>query len=567
MIFNTIKSAVDFYAHIPRYREIFHILFKYGLADVLKLVALQKFLKIEDAQLPVRKSEILNKPLPERFRLSLEELGPTFVKFGQILSSRRDLITDEYFEQLSRLQDEVPSFPSKDARKIIEHELNRSIEDVFAVFEDEPIGAASMAQVHKGILKDGTTVAVKVQRPDIEKTIELDIAILIDLAKFVEKHVPESGGLNPVGVVEEFSKTLIKELDFNNEAQNVERFTRQFEDNSDIKAPLVFREISSPRVLVMEFITGWRIDDVDILRKHKVDPVALAQKVTNLIYMQVFDFGFFHGDPHPGNMTVMAGGVIGLYDFGMMGDFTPEFRESIALMIAGLAEKDHQQTMRSILEMSDEGIASNQQQMLADVENFSNEHLNQPLKDINLGFVLNQLLELLRKNKLRMKASFYLGIKALAQVEAIGRSLDPDLNFIVLGEPYAKKVIQNKYSPKEVLQLLRHLFGETVDFLKVFPHDFRTFYEGLKRGRYSIPMEHKFDPEGFEPLRKTLDSVANRLTNAILSASVLICSSIIVLSHIPPRFHGISVIGALGVCFGMFMCVRLVFSIWKHGGL
>ncbi|MEO8206112.1 MAG: AarF/ABC1/UbiB kinase family protein [Chthoniobacterales bacterium] len=567
MIFNTIKSAVDFYAHIPRYREIFHILFKYGLADVLKLVALQKFLKIEDAQLPIRKSEILNKPLPERFRLSLEELGPTFVKFGQILSSRRDLITDEYFEQLSRLQDEVPPFPSKDARKIIEHELNKPLDEIFAVFEDEPIGAASMAQVHKALLKDGTTVAVKVQRPDIEKTIELDIAILVDLAKFVEKHVPESGGLNPVGVVEEFSKTLMKELDFNNEAQNVERFTRQFEDNPDIKAPLVFREASSPRVLTMEFITGWRIDDVDLLRKKKVDTVELAEKITNLIYMQVFDFGFFHGDPHPGNMTVLPGGVIGLYDFGMMGDFTPEFRESVALMIAGLAEKDHQQTMRSILEMSDEGIADNQQQMLADVEKFSNEHLNQPLKDINLGFVLNQLLELLRNNQLRMKASFYLGIKALAQVEAIGRSLDPDLNFIILGEPYAKKVIQDKYSPKQVFQLLRHLFGETVDFLKVFPHDFRTFYEGFKRGRYSIPMEHKFDPEGFEPLRKTLDSVANRLTNAILSASVLICSSIIVLSHIPPRFHDISIFGAVGVCFGMFMCVRLVFSIWKHGGL
>ncbi|MEO6846995.1 MAG: hypothetical protein ABI443_05955, partial [Chthoniobacterales bacterium] len=202
-----------------------------------------------------------------------------------------------------------------------------------------------------------------------------------------------------------------------------------------------------------------------------------------------------------------------------------------------------------------------------DVENFSNEHLNHPLKDINLGFVLNRLLEILRKNKLRMKPSFYLGIKALAQVEAIGRTLNPDLNFIVLGEPYATKVIQNKYSPGQVFNLLKHLASESVDFLKVFPHDFRNFYEGFKRGRYNIPIEHKFDPKGFEPFRVTLDSIANRLTNAILTASVLICSSIIILSHIPPQIRGISVIGAIGLIFGMFMCVRLVFSIWKHGGL
>ncbi|MEO6847521.1 MAG: AarF/UbiB family protein, partial [Chthoniobacterales bacterium] len=366
MIFSTIKSAVDFYGHIPRYREIFHILFKYGFADVLRLVALQKFLKIEDAQLPVRKSEILNKPLPERFRLTLEELGPTFVKFGQILSSRRDLITDEYFEQLQRLQDEVPPFPSKEARKIIEKEMNRPIDEVFSTFQDEPIGCASIAQVHKAILKDGTTVAIKVQRPDIEKVIELDMAILIDLARFIEKHAPEASALNPVGVVEEFSHTLMKELDFNNEAQNVERFAKQFEGNEDIKIPTIYRDISSARVLVMEFISGTRIDDVALLRKKKIDPIDLANRVTTLIYMQIFDYGFFHGDPHPGNMTVLPGPKIGLYDFGMMGDLSPEFRESIAIMIAGLAEKDHQRTARAIVEMSDEGIAEDQQQMLTD---------------------------------------------------------------------------------------------------------------------------------------------------------------------------------------------------------
>lgn len=559
---------MDLYNHLPRYREILSILFKYGFADVLRLVALQHLLRIEDATIRTHPDDaILSKPLPERLRLALEELGPTFIKFGQILSSRRDLITDDYFIELSKLQSGVPPFSGKEARAIVEAELEHPMHLLFSEFDETPIGSASIAQVHKAVLRDGIPVAVKVQRPDIEKTIALDVAILQDLARFVEKHVPESAGLNPTGVVEEFTETLQRELDFENEATNAERFAEQFEGNDAIRVPKIYRDHSTSKVLTMDFLVGLPITDTEALRKQGTDPEQLAVTMTGLIYEQIFEHGFFHGDPHPGNMAVLQDSKIVLFDYGMMGKFTPQMRESIALLVSGLAEKNHTQTTRSILDLSEEGIARDQMLLQSEVEKFAEQNLNRPLRDISLGAVLNSLLDLLRDNHLRMKPAFYLGIKALAQVEAIGRALDPELNFIILGEPYATRVLVGKFGAGRVGTILKGVAVELLDFLRDFPGDFRQLYQSIRRGKINIPLEHKIDPKGFEPLRATLDSIANRLANAILTASVLICSSIVLLAAVPPHVGHVSVPGAVGLLFGAYMCLRLVFSIWKHGGL
>lgn len=562
-----IKSAVEFATHLPRYREIVGVLLKYGFADVLRLMALQRFLGIEDAAPAVRENGLLAKPLPERLRLALEELGPTFVKFGQIMSSRRDLVTDEYYEELCRLQADVPPFPAEEARRILERELGRPWSEVFAEIEEKPVGAASIAQVHRARLRDGTPVAVKIQRPDIAKVIELDLAILRDFAKFIERHAPDLASLNPSGIVEEFSATLLLELDFHNEAVNAERFAQQFAANPWIQVPRIFREFSTSKVLCMEFIEGSWIDDLQGLEAMGVRIPELAQHVAELIYEQIFDHGFFHADPHPGNIRVLPGGVVVMLDYGMMGTFSPAFRSAVAHLVAGLAEKNLQQVMLSILSMSEEGYTAHPARMLADVEKFTEAHLNRPLRDINLGVVLNRLLEMLRHNRLRMKGSFYLAVKALTQVEAIGRLLAPEMNFVMVGEPYAARLLREKYGPARVWTVLRGLFGGGLDFLEEFPHDFRNLYQRLKRGKFNIPLEHKIDPQGFEPLRQTLDSIANRLTNAILAASVLICSGLLFLGQVPPLIQGASVPGVLGLLWGAAMAIRLVLSIWRHGGL
>jgi len=567
-VINQLRSAVEFASHLPRYNEIIRVLFKYGFADVLKLVALQRVIGIESAVLQTHETGLLSKPPAERLRLALEELGPTFIKFGQIISARRDLVTDEYYVELCKLQDSVPTFPGKEAKKIFTEQIGISVGQAFRQFDEKPLAGASIAQVHRAVTKQGAIVAVKVQRPDIQPLIERDLAIILDLAKFVDKHVPDIAVLNPVAIIKEFSDTIRKELDFTNEASNAERFAMQFEGSDKIQVPAVLREFSQERILTMEFISGYPVNDVEVLKEHEIDPVTLSENISILIYQQIFEHGFFHGDPHPGNMTVLEGGVIGLYDYGMMGAFSPGFRSSVAHLIAGLAEKDHRQVMRSILEMSEEGVVDDADRMLRDVEEFSDHHLNnKPLAEINLGYVLNSLLDLLRHNKLRMKGSFYLGIKALSQVESIGRDLNPELNFIEYGKPYAQKLIENKYHPLHLFELLKKLTSESIDFLDDFPHDFRTLWNRIRKGNISIPLQHKIDPQGFEPLRVTLDSIANRLTNAILASSVLIGSSILILSGLPPKIWDIPIIGLGGLIWGAYMCLRLVLSIWKHGGL
>jgi ubiquinone biosynthesis protein len=564
-MFAELKSAAEFAHLVPRYREILGVLYKHGFGDLLKLVLLQKVIGREETALQA--SVVEQQLMTVRVRLVLEELGPTFIKFGQILSSRRDLIPDDLYCELCKLQDNVPPFDGKEAKAIVEKELGKPIKSLFSSFNEKPLAGASIAQVHKAKLRDGTVVAVKVQRPDIKKVMELDLAILKDLASFADKHIPEISGMNPVGVVREFSETLIKELDFNQEANNATRFRDQFEGNPKIKVPKIYPEFSTSHVLTMEFISGLNVNDLEALDEAGIDKKKLARNMTDLIYQQVLEHGFFHGDPHPGNMYIQPDGVVALLDYGMMGNLTPSFRTALAQLLSGLAKDDSQQVMSAILEISEERYTDEPQKMLAAVEAFSDLHLSQSLSDINLSHVLNKMLELLRDNKLRMKATFYLGVKALTQIEAVGRALDPELNFVAAGEPYVRKMIEGRYQYPHVSNVLYRLMAGSLDFLEEFPTDFRNLYQRIKAGKFNIPIEHKIDPQGFDPMRQTLHSIANLLAAAILTASVLICSSILMLASVPPHIWGISLFGFLGLIWGATMGFRLAIHIWKHGGL
>ena len=564
-MFAEVKSAVGFAHLLPRYKEILTVLWKHGFGEILKLVVLQKVVGMDEKALNEKAAQ--DELFPTRVRMALEELGPTFIKFGQVLSSRRDLISDELYIELCKLQDHVPPFDGEVAKAIVEEELGKSLKQAFSSFTLKPIAGASIAQVHKAKLRDGTLVAVKVQRPDIRKVIDMDLAILHDLAKFTEKNVTDLSGMNPVGVVEEFSESLLKELDFTHEADNIVRFAAQFEGNHGIKVPEVYQDHSTARVLTMEFITGLSAVDPAALRKHHINPTKLAERLTDIIYEQVLEFGFFHGDPHPGNMCIMPKGVVALMDFGMMGNFSPSFRASLAQLIAGLARKDHPQVMNAILDLSKERFTEDPNKMLSEVEQFTDLHLSKSLKDINLGEVLNKLLDLLRHNRLRMNGSFYLGIKAFTQVEAIGRILDADLNFIERGEPYARPMIERKYKFPHLFEVASRLLTGSLDFMEQFPTDFRNLYQRFKAGKLTLPIEHKIDPKGFEPMRQTMHSVANVLATAVLTASVLICSSILILAVMPPVVWGVSLFGFLGLLWGGTMGLRLAIHVWRHGGL
>lgn len=564
MIFKKLRFARGLYSQFPRYRKIFYVFFKFGFGDVLKKMRLQTFLAIAENTLPI--SVDYSKSPPERFRMALEELGPTFVKFGQVLSTRRDLIDETWVAELSKLQDQVAPFPGKQAIAIVEKELRNPVTSIFKEFDETPLASASMAQVHRAVLPSGEKVAVKVQRPDISDIIEIDLAILLDAAVFLEGRVDNIAALDPVGIIKEFSKIIATEQDFTNEARNMERFARQFEGDATVRIPAVHRSLSTDRVLVMEFVPGHRIDDLDYLKAHDISAEKLSRSLSEFIFKQIFHNGFFHADPHPGNMGILPDGQPVLYDYGMMGTVSPRLREDIANLVVGLAEKDHRMVTRSILGMSHQGSVTRGRELENDMEIFATQYLDRPLKELKLAFVFNRILEVLMRHHLRMKPEFYLGIKALSQVEAFGAMLDPDLHFVDLGEPFASEVLGKKWDFGTILRNSYFACAESVGIFRDFPSDVRDLYEKIKSGRFGIPIEHRIDPEGFEPLRQTLNHVANRLTHSIVMAAVFMGSCSLVAANVPPLWHGLSVLGIAGLSISCLIGLRLWSSMRKGNG-
>ncbi len=318
-----IQTAFEVCSHLTRYREILRILTKHGFGEFLKLIHLQRFLNLTEGEGAEAGGVLSQKSTAERFRMALEELGPTFVKLGQILSTRRDLVDESMFNELRKLQDQVAPFPESEARAIIEEQLGRPLPELFEEFQGGPVASASIAQVHRAVLRDGQVVAVKVHRPNIRATIEVDLAILMDVARFLEKHVHEIAVLNPVGLVREFAKAMQAELDFTNEARNMERFANQFRSNHNIRVPRLHRELTTSRVLVMEFVAGCPVDRPDLLRAQHIDPIRLSERISKIVFLQMFRHGFFHGDPHPGNITILPGGVIALYVLCALANHAP----------------------------------------------------------------------------------------------------------------------------------------------------------------------------------------------------------------------------------------------------
>ena len=563
MLTDPLHAAAEMWTQIPRFREMFGIAYKYGFEDFLKLVHLTKILEVRPPDEELRKIRRL--PAATRFRLALEELGPTYIKFGQILSSRRDLVNEEFYNELVKLQDNVPPFPGNEAKKIVAEELGRPVGEVFAEFDVEPIAGASVAQVHRAVLQDGAAVAVKIRRPHIRKRIETDLRILAEVATFLEKHIEQIAVLNPTGIVRDFSKTLLKELDFKNEAQNMRRFAREVAGNQNLKVPHYYEEYSTAAVLTMEFVRGERVDRPEKLRAAGIDPVQLSEQMSRAIFTQVLVHGFFHADPHPGNMSILPDGAIVLYDYGMMGHLTPTLREMIADLVVGLTDCDAQRTMHALLGMSESGFTDDPQRMQADIEAFNENHLNKPLKEINIGYVFNRLLDLLMTHRLRMKSAFYLGIKALSQVEAIGLTLNPDLNFMAMAKPFALEMFREKLKYKVLKRVLARAVLDFARIAERVPADLREWYLRLRNGRFSIPLEHKINPEGFEPLRKTLHQIANRLSQAILSAALLVTGGLLIRSDVPPIIFRVPVIGWFCLLLGLLIAARLGWKIRKDG--
>lgn len=559
MVFTKLKRR---YKNIKRLRQIVNILIKYGFDYFVKQLGLTNLISKGGKILKLKPSKIAQLPLPIRVRLALEELGPTFVKLGQILSTRPDLIPQDYIIELQKLQDKVPPFAYDQVEQIIKRELGADILKIFKSFEQKPFAAASLGQVHQAILEDGNKVVVKVQRPDIEKVIETDLDILFDLARLTEKHIPASRLYDPVGIVEEFTKAIRAELDYGTEGRNAERFKKNFEGDEIIYTPKIYWEFSSKRILTMELIEGIKINNLKELDKAGYDRKKIAENGAKAFMKQILIDGFFHADPHPGNMLVMKDGIIGFMDFGMMGRLDEEIREKgIDLFIAALERNPN----KIINEMLNLGITSQEEidtrSLKIDIKEMLEQYYGKPLKEIKLGELISQLVEISIKYHIKMPAEFALLGKSLITIEGIGSELDPDFNLAEIAKPYAKDVILERKSPQRLILKLSNDLAELYNLIILIPRQLSKTLKKMEKGAFKLEFQHR----GLENLINALDKAANRIAYSLILAAIIVGSSLIMQTNKGPIFMGFPVIGVLGFLISGVLGLGLVIIILRSG--
>ena len=550
------------YRHLNRYQGILRVLFKYGFSDVLERLHIDQYLESGLQMINRKPREQIDKlSRPERLRMSLEELGPTFIKFGQVLSTRSDFIPPEYLFELAKLQDDVPPFSYEDVESIFLAEMGHKPEELFAEFKREPVAAASIGQVHEGVLRDGDKVVVKVQRPEIEKIIAVDLEILAHIAALMEKYLEELQGHRPTSIVEEFARTISKEIDYSVEIGNIERFAKQFERSKTIYVPEVYRDLSCERILTMENIQGVKASDVDQLRKQGTDLPLVAERGTNLIMEQIFVHGFFHADPHPGNIFILPDNLICFLDFGMMGRLSRQNRDDFTDLVLYIVARNERKVMESVLKLTNHYEDINRDALSRDLSEMLDRYLYLPLKELDAGKILQDLLELVSRHQIFFKPNFYLMMKAITTVEGVGRILDPDLELLKLAQPFMKKVKSDRLRLNRIAEEAGLATSEYVDLLRDLPEELRSILSQLRQGRMKLEFEHR----GLSDLRVALDQVSNRISFAIVLASLIIGSSLIILSGIPPKWNDIPIIGLIGFLLAGVMGFWLLLSILRHG--
>jgi len=550
------------YHHIDRYRQILQVLFKYGFGELMDNLKIEQIWEAGLRKISRKRREAVDTLTgPERFRLALEELGPTFVKLGQVLSTRPDLIPLTFIEELTKLQDEVPPFPYSEVREIIQAETGKFPEELFESFDEKPLAAASIGQVHRARLKNGSDVVVKVQRPRIKKTIEIDLEIMLHLAGLMERHLEELQVIQPSRIVEEFARTLEEEIDYTVELSHIERFAKQFEKDDTIRVPRVYRELSTERILTMENIHGIKGSDLEALKRGGYDLPLLAERGADLIMKQIFVHGFFHGDPHPGNIFFLPENIICYVDFGMMGRIGRSEREDFADMLMAVVQRNDKKMVEAMLKLTEYDIEPDREKLELQMGNFIDRYLYLPLKDLRLGRLLQQLLELVTENRLTIKANFFLMMKALSQVESLGVELNPDFEIITRAKPFVQRVQMARLNPKRIAEELFESGSELVSLLKDIPGEVRSILEQTRNGKLKIIFQHR----GLDRILTTLDRSSNRVAFAIVLAALIIGSSLIVLSGVPPTWFDIPIIGLVGFLVAGMMGFWLLITIIRHG--
>ncbi|MBZ0105569.1 MAG: ubiquinone biosynthesis protein UbiB [Sulfuricella denitrificans] len=555
MLLETLNVVRD----ISRLQEITTVFIRYGWGDVARRLGVIGVLERAGRILRWTEAEEIMRLEPAvRVRRAFEDLGPTFVKLGQVLATRVDMFPPGWISEFEKLQSDVPPVSFETLLPELINVLGASPLEIFNEVQTTPVAAASIAQVHQARLKDGTEVVLKIRRPDIELKIEADLRILAHIAQLLESELPESRRYQPVQVVAEFSRSLRHELDLAREARNIDRFAHNFAADESVLIPKVYWEWTSTVMNVQQRIVGIPGNNLAAVDAAGLDRKLLAARGADAVLKMILIDGYFHADPHPGNVFYLPDNRLAMLDFGMVGRLTHERRNQIVDLLAALARRNEQGMLDVLLEWTGDASVDDSK-LAADVSDLVVNYENVQLKDVRMSVLLQEITLIMREHSLALPSDLTLLFKALITLEGLGRQLDPEFHLISRLEPFVARVIRERYTPSALLQRGWQDFNQLYALVTGLPRDLGRLVREIRRGKFRIDLDLK----RLDHFGQQIDRSANRLTMAIMTASLVIGSSIVMTVEGGPTLFGLPLFGLLGFLLAFFNSIWIILSIWR----
>jgi len=552
------------FRHMRRYRQIARILTRYGFGQVLSQLGIGRMIAPGLQKLRFSSAEILHSTPAERVRMAVEELGPTFIKLGQILSTRADIVPPDLIHELEKLQDTVPPTPFPLIQAQVELELKRPLSELFATFDPVPVASASLGQVHLATLAGGEEAAVKVFRPGIEKVIDVDLDILLQAATLAQKRTDWGQFYDVLSLAQEFANTLRQEQNYEQEGHNMDRFRQIFADEPSVRVPFVYWETTTRRVLTMERLAGVKITDLEGLEAAGLDPDVVARRNIHILLKAVLQEGFFHADPHAGNFSVLPGEVIGMMDFGIMGHLDTRARLGLIQLFVGLFRGDSERSVDALSSLGIATRAADKRALTRDMERLRLQYYGLELEKIRAQTFVEDLMGIAFANHLIMPSNLVLVFKTIAMLEGISLILDPGINVFQEVEPYVRDALLELESPLSRAKKLSEQLRESTEAMLLLPRQIRALFEQMEDGQAGLT----FGLRGLDDLTGRLTSAANRLALALLAAAFVVGPALIIpyLSQLWPSWQSPALTLIVGG-FGLSLLITLVllWSIWRAG--
>jgi ubiquinone biosynthesis protein len=546
---------------LGRAHDIASVLIRYGFGSFVRGLGLGKAIERAGRVLHWEHvEEYVELDMPERIRHVLEELGPTFIKLGQILATRVDLFPPQYIAEFEKLQDRVPPLAFEELLSQLEEDLGDSIDAVFSEVDKSPLAAASIAQVHKAVLKDGTPVILKIRRPGLRKLIAADLRLIHRIVDIAESESTEFRRFHPKEVLRQFNQSLRRELDLAAESRNAERIAANLAENPDIRIPLVYWQWTCERLNVQEYIQGIQGRDLVGLKQAGLDSKLLAERGTEAVMKMIMEDGFFHADPHAGNVFYLPDNKLAFIDFGMVGRLTEDRRDQVVRLLYGMTNHLPNK-VAEILEDWSDNVYTDEQMLTVDLEAFVDQYSSLALKDLNITDMMGDLMAILRDHKLILPADLALLIKTYITMDGLGRHLDPEFNTLVYTAPYIRKVMEDRYRPEAIAQRGWRNLVSVADLLSSLPKDLRKLLRASRKGAFQVEISVR----RLGVYVNHIDNAISRLTMGIVTAALIIGSSIIMTVEGGPEIFGLPAFGFLGYAFATIAGIWLLHSIWKGG--